>query len=92
MVAHLKRGNNDERLRSIGIEAEQATHSRAILAATAEYQNSEAAAAAECQNSEAAQQSIRGGKCCKTRMQLAAVLCCAGNEVLYYAYFELFYS
>ena len=81
MVAHLKRGNNDERLRSIGIEAEQATHSRAILAATAEYQNSEAA-----------QQSIRGGKCCKTRMQLAAVLCCAGNEVLYYNYFELFYS
>ena len=33
MVAHLKRGNNDERLRSIDIEAEQATHSRAILAA-----------------------------------------------------------
>ena len=52
MVAHLKRGNSDERLRSIDIEAEQATHSRAILAATAEYQNSEAA-----------QQCIRGGKC-----------------------------
>ena len=62
MVAHLKRGNNDERLRSIGIEAEQATHSRAILAATAEYQ-SRAAATAEYQNSEAAQQCIRGGKC-----------------------------